>query len=72
MGGGGVHPFLRPPPLNMERIMTKRHLPPLVNPQGLCMDKGYDEIETVGRGFDFTARIHAQGGKKPGQSNGNR
>ena len=44
-------------------IMAKRPRPTRANPQGLCLDKGYDfdEVRAIVRKFGFTAHIRARG-----------
>lgn len=43
--------------------MTQRLPPSEANPQGLCMDKGYDydEVRVIVEEFGFTAHIRARG-----------
>lgn len=47
----------------LANIMTKRPLPKREEPQGLCLDKGYDydEIRAIVAAFGFTAHIRARG-----------
>lgn len=47
----------------LERIMTKRPMPTEANPQGLCLDKGYDydEVRAIVKEFGFTAHIRSRG-----------
>lgn len=47
----------------LANIMTKRRLPKREEPQGLCLDKGYDYDETraIVMAFGFTAHIRARG-----------
>jgi transposase len=47
----------------LENIMAKRPLPTTVQPQGLCMDKGYDydEVRAIVREFGLTAHLRARG-----------
>ena len=47
----------------LERIMAKRAMPTQANPQGLCLDKGYDydEVRAIVKAFGFTAHIRARG-----------
>ena len=47
----------------LEGIMTKRPTPTQENPQGLCLDKGYDydEVREIVKEFGFTAHVRARG-----------
>jgi transposase len=47
----------------LASIMAKRPRPTRANPQGLCLDKGYDfdEVRGIVREFGFTAHIRARG-----------
>jgi len=47
----------------LANIMTKRRLPKREEPQGLCLDKGYDYDETraIVMAFGLTAHIRARG-----------
>jgi putative transposase len=47
----------------LEGIQIKRPKPTEENPQGLCLDKGYDytEVRNLAEEFQFTAHIRARG-----------
>jgi putative transposase len=47
----------------IERIAIERPDPPAEAPQGMCLDKGYDddEVRDLLSEFGFTAHIHARG-----------
>jgi transposase len=47
----------------IESIVVKRPRPTSAEPQGLCLDKGYDysEVRALAREFRFTAHIRARG-----------
>ena len=47
----------------LEHIQVDRPAPTRKNPQGLCLDKGYDypEVHELAKEFKFTAHIKARG-----------
>lgn len=47
----------------LENIQVARPIPTKQNPQGLCLDKGYDydEVRDLADEFGFTAHIRARG-----------
>jgi len=47
----------------IEAIATRRPRPTQADPQGLCLDKGYDydEVRELAREFRFTAHIRSRG-----------
>jgi len=47
----------------LDGIMMKRPVPTRREPQGLCLDKGYDfdEVRAIVREFGFTAHIRTRG-----------
>jgi transposase len=47
----------------IESIPVERPEPTPVEPQGMCLDKGYDydEVRDLLKGFGFTAHIRARG-----------
>ena len=46
----------------LNELMVERPLPTPQNPQGLCLDKGYDfnEVREVVAGLGFTAHLAAE------------
>lgn len=47
----------------LEQVMIERPFPTKQQPQGLCLDKGYDydEVREIVQTFGFTAHIHSRG-----------
>jgi Uma2 family endonuclease/transposase len=47
----------------IESIVAQRPTPTEANPQGMCLDKGYDydEVRGILKEFGFTAHIRARG-----------
>jgi putative transposase len=47
----------------LESVVVKRPRPTKTQPQGMCLDKGYDyaEVRDTLREFGFTAHIRARG-----------
>ena len=47
----------------LESLMTPRPAPTAEEPQGLCLDKGYDydEVRAIVLEFSFTAHIRSRG-----------
>jgi hypothetical protein len=56
----------------VDSIPIERPAPTSEQPQGLCLDKGYDfdEVRQTMQEFGFTLHIRSRGGKRPRQSNG--
>jgi hypothetical protein len=55
----------------IDEIITERPAPTEEQPQGMCLDKGYDydDVRATLKEFGFTADIRAWGGS-PGAQNG--
>jgi len=50
----------------IENIVIEKPVATEENPQGLCLDKGYDydEVREIVKEFDFTAHIKSRGEEK--------
>jgi putative transposase len=60
---GANRPDLKLVPETLQSLVVKRPRPTKKQPQGLCLDKGYDyaEVRDTLTEFSFTAHIRARG-----------